>query len=42
VEQTLDDYKTKKMLKESIDPERIRGTINEMIKQKIEEQKQPQ
>jgi hypothetical protein len=30
------------MLKESIDPERIRGTLEEMIKQQIEEQKQKQ
>jgi arylsulfatase len=37
MEQTLDDIKTRKMLKESIDPERIRGTLNEMIKKKIEE-----
>jgi hypothetical protein len=42
MEQTLDDIKTKKMLKESIDPERIRGTLEEMIKQQIEEQKQKQ
>jgi arylsulfatase len=40
MEQTLDDIKTRKMLKESIDPERIRGTLDEMIKKKIEEQKQ--
>jgi hypothetical protein len=29
--ETLDDYKTRKMLKESVDPERIRGEINKMI-----------
>jgi hypothetical protein len=37
MEQTLDDLKTKKMLKESIDPERIRGKLNEMIEQQIKE-----
>jgi arylsulfatase A-like enzyme len=31
LEETLDDIKTKKMLKESIDLERIRGKLNEMI-----------
>jgi hypothetical protein len=42
MEQTLDDYKTRKMLKESIDPSRIRGTLDEMIKQEIQQQKQQQ
>jgi arylsulfatase len=37
MEQTLDDLKTKKMLKESIDPERIRGKLNEMIEQQMKE-----
>jgi hypothetical protein len=37
MEQTLDDMKTKKMLKESIDPERIRGKLDEMIEQKMKE-----
>jgi arylsulfatase A-like enzyme len=39
MEQTLEDIKTKRRLKESIDPQRIRGTLNEMIKKQIEEQK---
>jgi arylsulfatase len=39
MEQTLDEIRTKEMLKRSIDPQRIRGTLNEMIKQQIEEQK---
>jgi arylsulfatase len=39
MEQTLEDIKTKKMLKESLDPQRVRGTLNEMIKQQIEKQK---
>ncbi len=36
LEQTLDDIKTRKMLKESIDPARIRGKLHEMIKQEME------
>jgi arylsulfatase A-like enzyme len=39
LEQTLEDVKTKKMLRESVDPQRIRGTLDEMIKKQIEEQK---
>ena len=39
MEQTLEDLKTKKMLRESVDPQRIRGTLDEMIKKQIEEQK---
>jgi arylsulfatase A-like enzyme len=35
--ETLEDYKTKKMLKESVDPDRIRGTLNKMIDQQIQE-----
>jgi hypothetical protein len=35
--ETLEDYKTKKMLKESVDPDRIRGTLNKMIDQQIRE-----
>jgi arylsulfatase A-like enzyme len=42
MEQTVEDYKTRKMLKESVDAERIRGTLNEMIKQQIEQQNQKQ
>ena len=37
MEQTLDDIKTKKMLKESVDPERIRGRLNQMIDQQLQE-----
>ena len=37
MEQTLDDMKTKKMLKESVDPERIRGRLNQMIDQQLQE-----
>ncbi len=37
MEQTLDDIKTKRMLKESIDPERIRGRLHEMIEQQLKE-----
>lgn len=37
MEQTLEDIKTKKMLKESIDPARIRGKLHEMIEQEIKE-----
>jgi arylsulfatase len=33
MEQTLDDFKTKEMLKKSIDPARIRGKIEELMKQ---------
>ena len=39
MEQTLEDLKTKKMLRESVDPQRVRGTLDEMIKKQIEEQK---
>ena len=35
--ETLDDYKTRKMLKESVDPERIRGEINKMIQKQMQE-----
>ena len=37
LESTMDDIKTKKMLKESIDPERIRGGLNKMIEKQIQE-----
>jgi arylsulfatase len=37
MEQTMDDIKTKKMLKESIDPERIRGELNKMIEKQIKD-----
>ena len=39
--ETLDDYKTRKMLKESIDPERIRGGLNKMIEQQLQERGAP-
>jgi arylsulfatase len=38
MEQTLDDIKTKRMMKESIDPERIRGGIDKMIEQQLQQQ----
>ncbi len=34
--ETLDDYKTRKMLKENI-PERIRGELNKMIEKQMQE-----
>jgi arylsulfatase len=37
MEQTLDDIKTRKMLKESVDPERIRGELNKMIDEQMKE-----
>jgi arylsulfatase A-like enzyme len=37
MEQTLDDIKTRKMLKESVDPERIRGRLNTIIQQQLQE-----
>lgn len=37
MEQTLDDIKTRKMLKENVDPERIRGEINKIIEKQIQE-----
>ncbi len=37
LEQTLDDIKTKRMLKESIDPERIRGAIGRMMDEKLKQ-----
>ncbi len=37
MEQTLDDMKAKKMLKESVDPERIRGGLNQMIDKQLQE-----
>ena len=39
--ETLDDYKTKQMLKESVDPERIRGRLNQMIDQQLQERAIP-
>lgn len=41
LEQTLDDIKTKKMLKESIDPERIRAGVNKMIEKQIQQRAVP-
>jgi arylsulfatase len=41
MEQTLDDIKTKKMMKESIDPERIRGGIQKMIDKSLQERGTP-
>ena len=38
--ETLDDYKTRKMLKENIDPERIRGELNKMIEKQMQERAQ--
>ena len=37
LEETLDDIKTRKMLKENIDPERIRGELNKMIEKQMQE-----
>ena len=37
MEETLDDIKTRKMLKESVDPERIRGRLNQMIDKQLQE-----
>ena len=37
LEQTMDDIKTRKMLRESIDPERIRGQFNKMFEQQLKE-----
>ena len=41
LESTMDDNKTKQMLKESIDPERIRGGLNKMIEKQIQERAVP-
>jgi arylsulfatase A-like enzyme len=41
LEQTLEDIKTKKMLKESIDPERIRAGVNKMIEKQIQQRAVP-
>ena len=35
--ETLDDYKTREMLKKNIDPERIRGELNKMIEKQMQE-----
>ena len=40
--ETIEQIRTKEMLKRSIDPQLIRGTLDEMIKQQIERGKQPQ
>ena len=37
LESTLDGIKQRQELKRSIDPERVRGTLNEMIKQQLEQ-----
>jgi arylsulfatase len=37
LEETLDDYKTREMLKKNIDPERIRGELNKMIEKQMQE-----
>ena len=41
LEQTLEDIKTKKMLKESIDPERIRAGVNKLIEKQIQQRAVP-
>ena len=38
--ETIDDYKTREMLKKNIDPERIRGEINKMIEKQMQERAQ--
>ena len=38
LEQTLDDYKTRKMLKENIDPEKVRGALDRIIRQRMQNQ----
>jgi arylsulfatase len=37
LESTLEGMKQRQELRRSIDPERIRGTLNEMIKQQLEQ-----
>jgi len=37
MEQTLENYKTRQMLKKSVDPERIRGVLNKAIEQQLEQ-----
>jgi arylsulfatase A-like enzyme len=39
--ETLDDYKTKQMLKQSVDPERIRGGINKLIEKQLDRRGAP-
>jgi hypothetical protein len=41
LESTMDDIKTKAMLKESVDPERIRGRLNQMIEKQLQERAIP-
>ena len=41
LEQTLEDIKTKKMLKESIDPERIRAGVNKLIEKQTQQRAVP-
>ena len=38
LEQTLDDYKTREMLKENIDPDQVRGALDRIIRQRIQNQ----
>lgn len=35
--ETMDDIKTRQMLKKSIDPERIRGRLNQLIEQRLQQ-----
>ena len=35
--ETLEDYKTKQMLKQSVDPERIRGGVQKMIDKSLQD-----
>ena len=37
----MDDFKTREMLKKSIDPARIRGGLNKMIEKQIQERAVP-
>jgi arylsulfatase len=37
LESTLDDMKTRKMVKEGVDPEQVRGVLNRMIQQQLQQ-----
>jgi len=41
LEQTIDDYKTRKMLREGMDPEKIRGALDRLIDQRLQKRGTP-
>jgi arylsulfatase len=41
LEQTIDDYKTRKMLREGMDPDKVRGALDRLIDQRLQKRGTP-